>query len=200
MRLLIILSTIIAVGSAVLIPMTWADDDHPAHHGGTTGGSSELAREIARARVALAPFATDLNRAKARGYKLQITPMMEDMGYHFMNPDVQGFDVRRPPILVYVGRGRHAQLVAAEWVFPGKPAKPPLPGARYGSFAAACHYEDGTFTPAGREADCAKRSPESGAPFTFWHPDLVTLHLWLWYPNPAGVFNPTNPLIAPFNR
>jgi hypothetical protein len=28
----------------------------------------------------------------------------------------------------------------------------------------------------------------------------VTLHLWLWYPNPDGVFNSTNPLIAPFNR
>jgi hypothetical protein len=33
-----------------------------------------------------------------------------------------------------------------------------------------------------------------------WHPDLVTMHLWLWYPNPDGVFNPTNPLIAPFDR
>ena len=200
MRLLIILSTVIAVASVVVIPMTWADEDQPSHHGGSTGGSRELAGEIARARVALAPFATDLNRARARGYKLQITPMMPDMGYHFLNPDVEGFDVRRPPILVYVGRGNSAQLVAAEWVFPSRPAKPPLPGARYGSFAAACHYEDGTFTPAGREADCARTSPESGAPFTFWHPDLVTLHLWLWYPNPDGVFNPTNPLIAPFNR
>ena len=162
--------------------------------------SRELAGEIARARVALAPFATDLGRAKARGYKLQITPMMPGMGYHFLNPDVEGFDVRRPPILVYVRRGRNAQLVAAEWVFTSRPAKPPLPGARYGSFAAACHYEDGTFTPPSREAACAKTSPESGAAFTFWHPDLVTLHLWLWYPNPDGVFNSTNPLVAPFNR
>ena len=103
--------------ASCLIPLTWADERAPAHHGGTTGGSRELAAEIARARVALAPFATDLGRAKARGYKLQITPMMPDMGYHFLNPDVEGFDVRRPPILVYVRRGRNAQLVAAEWVF-----------------------------------------------------------------------------------
>ena len=61
------------------------------------------------------------------------------MGYHLMDPDVRRFDVRRPPIHVYVGRGRSAQLVAAEWVFPSRPAKPPLPGAKYGSFAAACH-------------------------------------------------------------
>jgi hypothetical protein len=130
---------------------------------------------------------------------MQITPMMRDMGYHFMNPDVQGFDVRRPPILVYVGKGESAQLVAAEWVFPTRPAKPPLPGAKYGSFAAACHYADGTFVPQRSEAACAKTSP-GGAAFTFWHPDLVTLHLWLWYPNPEGVYNGTNPLIAPFNK
>jgi hypothetical protein len=33
----------------------------------------------------------------------------------------------------------------------------------------------------------------------FWHPKLVTLHVWLWYPNPAGLYNPTNPLVRPFN-
>ena len=126
--------------------------------------------------------------------------MIPDMGYHYMNPDVKEFDVRRPPILVYVRRGGKAQLVAAEWVFPTKPDEPPLPGARYGSFAAACHYADGTFTPEDDEAACARTSPDSGAAFSFWHPDLVTLHLWLWYPNPAGVFNGTNPLISPFNK
>ena len=47
---------------------------------------------------------------------------------------------------------------------------------------------------------CAKRSPETGARFNFWHPDLVTLHVWLWYPNPAGLYNGTNPNIRPFNH
>ena len=37
------------------------------------------------------------------------------------------------------------QLAALEWVFPTKPAKAPLPGAKYGAFPAACHYADGTF-------------------------------------------------------
>ena len=203
-RLTILLAAASAVAATVaaVIPSTGAGDDAPVHpHATTSPAPRALANEIARARIALAPFATDLARARGRGgYKLQITPMMPGMGYHFMNPDVEGFDVRRPPILVYVGRGKAAQLVAAEWVFPRKPARPPLPGARYGSFAAACHYVDGTFTPQAQEASCARTSPESGAAFSFWHPDLVTLHLWLWYPNPDGVFNPTNPLIAPFNR
>jgi hypothetical protein len=59
-------------------------------------------------------------------------------------------------------------------VFPKRPAKKPLPGARYAT------------------------RPESGAKFGFWHPRLVTLHVWLWYHNPRGLFNPTNPLVAPF--
>ena len=39
------------------------------------------------------------------------------MGYHFINPSVKGFDVRKPPILVYE-RTAHWQLGALEWVFP----------------------------------------------------------------------------------
>jgi hypothetical protein len=172
--------------------------DHPT--AGGTATSPKLTMAIARSRLALAPFATSLARAKAAGWNMKITPMIPDMGFHYMNPDIKSFNVRRPPILVYVGRGRKAQLVAAEWVFPSKPAKRPLPGATYGSFSAACHYDDGTFTPHGDEASCPPQSPDSGAAFTFWHPDLVTLHLWMWYPNPDGVFNGTNPLVRPFNE
>jgi hypothetical protein len=186
--------------AAIIIPSAGAGDVAHRHPSKSDRHTRELARQIARARLALAPYATDLSAAQAAGYKLTITRMMPGMGWHFMNPDVTEFDVTRPPILVYVRKGGQDQLVAAEWVWPKKPAKPPLPGATYGSFAAACHYVDGTFKPQRRESACAKTSPESGAAFSFWHPDLVTMHLWLWYPNPDGVFNGTNPLIAPFSR
>ena len=43
-----------------------------------------------------------------------------------------------------------------------------------------------------------QRSPKTGAAFNFWHPDLVTLHVWLWNPNPSGLYNGTNPYIQPF--
>lgn len=156
----------------------------------------QLTRQLAQMRVATAQYATDLDRAKADGYRI-ITPNMEDMGFHYLNPGIADFDVTKPPILVYARRdGRH-QLVALEWVFPTKPKKPPLKGARYGSFPAACHYDDGTFTPASSEDDCEPTS--NGSPFVFWHPKLVTLHVWIWYPNPAGLYNPTNPLVRPFN-
>jgi hypothetical protein len=176
---------------------------HPAAHrhpaAATTGDTGRLASQLAAARLATARYATNLRAAKAAGYQI-ITRMIPDMGWHFLNPTIQGFDVTKPPILVYERRGRTWQLAAFEWVFTEKPATPPLPGATYGSFGAACHYKDGTFVFASSQADCAKRSPQTGARFNFWHPDLVTLHVWLWYPNPAGLYNGTNPYITPFNR
>jgi hypothetical protein len=161
--------------------------------------SGQLARQLARARLATAPYATDLQAAKAAGYQI-ITRDIPDMGWHYLNPTIQGFDVARPHILVYERHRRTWQLGALEWVFPTTPATPPLPGATYGSFGAACHYADGTFVFRTVQEKCPPSSPETGAAFNFWHPDLVTLHVWLWYPNPDGLYNGTNPLIAPFNR
>jgi hypothetical protein len=163
------------------------------------GDSRALATQLAKARLATAKYATDLHAAKADGYQI-ITRMLPDMGWHFLNPNIQGFDVTRPPILVYERHGRSWQLGALEWVFPSPPATPPLPGATYGSFAAACHYTDGTFVSRTTRERCPTVSPQTGAAFNFWHPDLVTLHVWLWYPNPAGLYNGTNPYIQPFNR
>ena len=121
------------------------------------------------------------------------------MGFHYLNPNVKSFDVRKPPILVYEKRGSRFTLGALEWIFPQRPAKAPLPGARYGSFPAACHYVDGTFVSAAAQDACAPKSPATGAKFNFWHPPLVTLHVWVWYPNPSGLFADTNPLVKPFN-
>jgi hypothetical protein len=158
-----------------------------------------LADQLARARLATAKYATNLHAAKTDGYQI-ITRMIPDMGWHFLNPTIQGFDVIKPPILVYERHGRSWQLAALEWVFTQQPEVPLLPGATYGSFGAACHYKDGTFVFARVQELCAKRSPQTGARFTFWHPDLVTLHVWLWYPNPDGLYNGTNPYIQPFNH
>ena len=125
---------------------------------------------------------------------------LPDMGWHYRNPSIQGFDITKPPILVYERHGRSWQLGALEWVFTEQPASPPLPGASYGAFPAACHYRDGTFVAARVPELCPTRSPTTGARFSFWHPDLVTLHLWVWYPNPAGLYHDTNPWIQPFNH
>ena len=61
--------------------------------------SSGFARQLASARLATAKYATDLDQAKADGYQI-ITRDIPNMGWHFMNPKITDFDVRRPPILV----------------------------------------------------------------------------------------------------
>ena len=163
-------------------------------------GQAKLAEQLADARLATAKYALNLDAAKADGWNLQITPNMPNMGFHFLNPSVSGFDVTKPPILVYVKRGGDWQLGALEWVFTERPRTPPLKGAKYGSFPAACHYADGTFVPQTVESACAPTAPGSGAAFTFWHPRLITLHVWLWYPNPDGLYASTNPFVAPFTN
>jgi hypothetical protein len=173
-------------------------DNRTLEHGLRMAKLAPLADQLARARLATAKYATSLRAAKTDGYQI-LTRMIPDMGWHFLNPTIQGFDITKPAILVYERHGRRWQLGALEWVFPQQP-EVPLPGATYGSFAAACHYTDGTFVFARVQELCAKHSPETGARFNFWHPDLVTLHVWLWYPNPDGLYNGTNPYIQPFNH
>jgi hypothetical protein len=164
----------------------------------TLDGTALPARQFARARVATARFATNLEAAKRAGYQI-LTREIPGMGFHFINPKIAKFDVTTPPILVYEHTGKHRwQLAALEWAFPAKPKTPPLAGAKYGSFPAACHYADGTFIPKASQAMCPK-TDDHGAKFTLWHPDLVTLHVWLWYPNPSGIYASFNPLVSPFH-
>jgi hypothetical protein len=159
--------------------------------------SSSLAHKLAQARTATAKYVTNLSRAKKDGYMI-ITQNMPGMGYHYLNPNISDFDVRKPAILVYEKTSNGMQLGALEWVFPSMPTKPTLPHATYGFFPAACHYKDGTFTPADAESDCPTKSPSSGSAFNFWHPPLYTLHVWIWYPNPDGLYSSTNRLVNPF--
>src|SRR6185437_10302517 len=74
----------------------------PAHV--RAGSHTTLTADIATARLATARYVTNLAAAKAAGYQI-ITRMIPDMGYHFLNPNVKGFDVRKPPILVYERHG-----------------------------------------------------------------------------------------------
>ena len=128
-----------------------------------------------------------------------ITRMIPNMGYHFLNPKIAGFNVRKPAILVYEHRGSSWQLGALEWVFTSKPAKAPLPGRRT-DLRAGCHYKDGTYVPATAQSACPTTSPQTGSAFNFWHPLLYTLHVWLWYPNPSGLFSGINPFAAAYNN
>jgi hypothetical protein len=170
----------------------------PAPAAVPTSGPAVTA-DLVAARMATAKYATNLARAKADGYRI-LTKMIPNMGYHFINPKITGFDVRKPPILVYEHTARGWQLAALEWVFTSMPTTAPLPGAKYGAFGAACHYDDGTVVFTDAQSKCPATAPGSGAKFNFWHPRLITLHFWVWYPNYTGVYTGTNPMVAPFNH
>jgi hypothetical protein len=194
--LLILTVVVLATSAASMLPA--ADAQHSMAAGQSIVAASVVA-QVSKARLATAKYATNLARAKADGYMI-ITPMIPNMGYHFLNPKISGFDVTRPPMLVYIRDGQGWQLVAIEWVYGSKPASPPFAGATYGDFGAACHYKDGEFVMAAAEAQCAKTNPKTGSGFNFWHGPLVTLHAWIWYPNPSGLFASFNPLLTPYNR
>ena len=134
----------------------------PARAVASTSTPSALVSQLALARLATAKYVSNLSLAKANGYGI-ITKMIPNMGYHYMNPKVAGFNVQKPPILVYEHRGSSWQLGALEWVFTSKPASPPLPGAKYGSFGAGCHYKDGTYVPSETQDACPKTSPQTGS-------------------------------------
>jgi hypothetical protein len=200
LRLTGITAVVLSAGLWMLIPAWGQTPSAKSMAGmGTGTGNSALTKDIAQARMATAKYATNLAKAQADGYKI-ITKMMPNMGYHFLNPGISGFDVRKPPILVYEHTSNNTwQLGALEWVFTSIPKTPPLPNATFGFFPAGCHYNDGTFVPEPTQQDCPATAPDSGAPFFFFHPDLYTLHFWVWYPNPAGLYSSTNPLVNPFN-
>lgn len=195
-----IAAVVLAAGLGLLVP-AWGQQAAPARGGMSqmaASGNQALIKDIAAARMATAKYATNLDQAKADGYQI-LTKMMPNMGIHYVNPNIQGFDITKPPILVYEHTATGYELGALEWVFTSMPKTPPLPNATFGSFPAACHYTDGTFIPHKNPKTCPKTAPGSGAPFFFWHPALFTMHFWVWYPNPAGLYSSTNPLVAPFN-
>jgi hypothetical protein len=97
------------------------------------------------------------------------------MGIHFLNPALIGpnVDVAKPPILIYEPQpSGKLRLVAAEWFVPlatGIKERPQL---------------------LGRPFDGPMEGHEPLLPQALHHYDL---HVWLWKPNPAGLYSPTNP-------
>lgn len=131
-------------------------------------------RTLANVRSATAKF-HDVD--KAEGY-IQVSDFVPGMGYHYVNPGLMDDEIvpTEPEALVYVDNPVHAdkrKLVAAEYIIPD-PKKEITHSDLNNKFPGVdgdiWHYEDAV----------------SG-----W-----TLHAWIWYPNPEGVFHGTNPRVG----
>jgi hypothetical protein len=103
------------------------------------------------------------------------------MGVHFLNPQYIGptLDAAKPQVLIYEPSGDSLTLVAAEWFVPAQLAGDTAPSIF------------------GRKLDGPMEGHKPLMPTALHHYDL---HVWLWKPNPAGMFSPTNPAVKCPNR
>jgi hypothetical protein len=138
----------------------------PRPNGGEEGLSPATWRELARARMATARY-QNISRAIADGY-VDIDVVIPNMGFHYLRPAIldETFDVEKPELLVYafINNDNQPKLVAVEYAVPTSLSETAPEG----------------FTGQG---DHWHRQDQFG---------LWTLHAWLWYPNPDGVFAELN--------
>lgn len=77
---------------------------------------SVSAKLVARIRKATAKY-LDVEKAEADGY-IRISGMVPNMGYHFRNPKIRGFDLEKPNLLLYIKQDGKFKLAGVEWGWP----------------------------------------------------------------------------------
>jgi hypothetical protein len=125
--------------------------------------------ELLHARVATAKY-RHINKAIEDGYA-DISVVVPNMGHHYMKSAFVDatFDASKPEILVYNKKEDGSfQLVAVEYAVPIDLSPDKAPKGFTGN------------------RDVWDRNTGFG---------LWLLHAWIWYYNPDGIFNPTNPLV-----
>ena len=136
----------------------------------------DLQQTLAEVREATAPY-NNVDRATADGY-LPDDHWVPQMGYHHVNPTLLDSDIDplEPEVLVYQRNPAdpdERRLGAVEYVIPD-----PNIGMSH--------------------SDLDDKFP--GVDGDTWHYEEEvkgwTLHAWVWYPNPKGVFHGTNPRVG----
>jgi hypothetical protein len=144
---------------------------------GSPSSSVELPPELQALRTSLEKY-RDPYAAVRDGYFSTVGCVVIEgrggMGVHFINGQLIGPvpDPTRPPILIYDVVGGRLELVAAEWFVP---------------LATGIKQRPVLF---GRPFDGPMEGHEPLMPAGLHHYDL---HVWLFKPNPDGLFNATNP-------
>jgi len=133
--------------------------------GNYTGLGAQTVWELQQAKIATAKY-NNFDNAIDDGY-VDINVIVPEMGYHYLKMEHldETFDYAKPEILVYNKEENGRMKLVALEYAAPVSANP----------------------PAGFTGDNDHWSVYQGV--------LWTLHAWVWEYNPAGVFNPTNPLI-----
>ncbi len=156
---------------------------------------SGVNRDLAAVRKATVQY-HDESEALADGY-VAFTPHISGMGAHYFNflLLMDGIFVPTEPegLLYSLVEGDRPKLVAVEYIVFG-----PEPDGFAGDSdewffePAMCHYADGHFEFAA-SPDLCTHNLDGHTTLEIWHPDLWTLHTWIWRGNPDGVFEEFNP-------
>ena len=132
-----------------------------------------LSQELAALKQASARF-HDLAQAEAAGWSTQLTPCLSlagagAQGFHYANaPLIDGtITPLQPELLLYEPRGNSLHLVGVEYI---------IPFAAWTGESAPTLYGE-TF----------HRNEALG---------LWALHVWIWQPNPSGMFADWNPNVS----
>jgi hypothetical protein len=175
---------------------------HPSHANGAALTYAELkntAAELERARQATAKY-QDVHAAEADGYQM-VGGDMPGMGIHYvLTMEPNGFDIEKPPILLYVKNsapqgGYSLAGVGYLWNAPegpdGQPLNAPFPKSlarwhRHENICVLPHLEN----PHGLSENQCR---EQGGHFIAKTQWLV--HAWIWKDNPTGIFSPENPAL-----
>lgn len=138
-----------------------------------SAGSSALSQDLATLKRALAAF-HDIDKAMAAGWDTQVTPCLTlagvgGQGFHYGNTDLIDGAITplQPELLLYEPRGNSLHLTGVEYIIPFTAWTDTSPPALYGE----------TF----------HRNEALG---------LWVLHVWLWKPNPDGIFADWNPNVS----
>ncbi len=131
--------------------------------------SNETLVELSRVRAVTAKY-HNMDKAIEDGYA-DINVYEEHMGWHYMKADFLDaeFDMLKPELLVYAPwPNGELNLVAVEYAVPHALSADPPEG--FTGSQDIWHLEPPPF-------------------------DLWTLHAWVWYNNPDGIFEPFNPRV-----
>ena len=161
--------------------------------------SPAFANQLASARLATAKYATDLDQAKADGYRI-ITRDIPNMGWHFMNPKIQDFDVRRPPILVYEKtRPTTWQLGRARVGLPQEARQVAVPERALRLVPGGLPLRRRDLRAPGVAGSLREDGPGHRRRLHLLAPGPRDAPRVARYPNPDGFFASYNPLVKPFN-
>lgn len=202
LRLSVIAVAAVSIAACSESPGSLISPAAPSSFGASTEAKPTqptLGAQLAAVRAATAKY-HDVDAAIAAGYLPPTGVCVESpagaMGIHSANPPLtldQSVDPLQPEVLLYLPKpGGGVRLVGVEYLMTVLVSNGGTPQPWFSPDPWGAEYSVVTPTPAlfGQTFQGPMPGHDPGMP---WHFDL---HVWIWRPNPSGMFFPWNPAIS----